>query len=138
MPRLDKKWIPWLGGSKSTKYWIQSQIDTKMVSIRCPADYYPNPTLTSKFSALYKFARLYQKSRLFWLMTFFFLLPLIYTVLGAVVIAIKSAHYRQNSASQIKARDERRMNALIVAVLVGFLLCWIPHYSYEVKNRIQF
>jgi hypothetical protein len=70
-------------------------------------------------------------------MTFFFLLPLIYTVLGAVIIAVKSAQYRQSgSGMQIKARDERRMNALIVAILVGFLLCWIPHYSYEVKKSI--
>ena len=65
-----------------------------------------------------------------------FPLPLIYTVLGAVVIAVKSAHYRQSSANQLKARDERRMNALIVAVLVGFLLCWIPHYSYEVSKSM--
>lgn len=105
-----------------------------MISIRCPADYYVNPQVKTRFPTLFTFARLYKKSRLFWLMTFFFLLPLIYTVLGAVIIAVKSAQYRQSgSGVQLKARDERRMNALIVAILVGFLLCWIPHYSYEVR-----
>ena len=105
-----------------------------MNSVRCPAAYYVNPEVKTLFPPLFTFAQLYKKSRLFWLMTFFFLLPLIYTVLGAVIIAVKSAQYRQTGGGiQMKARDERRMNALIVAILVGFLLCWIPHYSYEVK-----
>ena len=45
-------------------------------------------------------------SRLFWLMTFLFLLPLIYTVLGSVIVAIKTAK-SCNHSMKIKARDER-------------------------------
>ena len=52
-------------------------------------------------------------SRLFWLMTFLFLLPLIYTVLGSVIVAIKTAK-SCNHSMKIKARDER----------VGLSLCW--------------
>ncbi|CBY17883.1 unnamed protein product [Oikopleura dioica] len=66
------------------------------------------------------------------MMTFFFLLPVIFTALGAVVIALKSAQYKYHGpAGRLKARDERRMNALVIAIYVGFILCWIPHYCYE-------
>ncbi len=69
------------------------------------------------------------------MMTFFFLLPVIFTALGAVVIALKSAQYKYHGpAGRLKARDERRMNALVIAIYVGFILCWIPHYCYEVRS----
>ena len=45
-------------------------------------------------------------SRLFWLMTFLFLLPLIYTVLGSVIVAIKTARSSKYT-DKLKARDER-------------------------------
>ena len=99
-------------------------------------------------------------------MTFLFLLPLIYTVLGSVIVAIKTAK-SCNHSMKIKARDERvcpgifnfspsdglkfsqnefsnfctneffqRMNALVVSILVGFILCWTPYYTYQVYTDL--
>ena len=64
-------------------------------------------------------------------------MPVIFTALGAVVIALKSAQYKYHGpAGRLKARDERRMNALVIAIYVGFILCWIPHYCYEVQSEL--
>lgn len=48
-------------------------------------------------------------------MTFLFLLPLIYTVLGSVIVAIKTAK-SCNHSMKIKARDERVCNIPYVRV----------------------
>ena len=104
--------------------------DTKMNTDRCPSKYYANTRVNDLFHQyVFKFAQLYSKrymsslappgctlalrdgwpfsfSRLFWLMTFLFLLPLIYTVLGSVIVAIKTAK-SCNHSMKIKARDER-------------------------------
>ena len=109
--------------------------DSKQDSVRCADKLFANPELSTSLPWLYKFTALYKNSRLLWMMTFFFLLPVIFTALGAVVIALKSAQYKYHGpAGRIKARDERRMNALVIAIYVGFILCWIPHYCYEVQS----
>jgi hypothetical protein len=109
--------------------------DSKQDSIRCADKLFANPELSTSLPWLYKFTALYKNSRLLWMMTFFFLLPVIFTALGAVVIALKSSQYKYHGpAGRIKARDERRMNALVIAIYVGFILCWIPHYCYEVQS----
>lgn len=109
--------------------------DSKIPSVRCADKLFANPELSTSLPWLYKFTALYKNSRLLWMMTFFFLLPVIFTALGAVVIALKSAQYKYHGpAGRIKARDERRMNALVIAIYVGFILCWIPHYCYEVRQ----